>query len=140
MRSIGGRWRSTMWPMTCARMTPVSMAPARSIGRQACLASRPQATVTIRTMIGRPMGPKMIARMIMMMVVGSARRVRSQVRTGSSAAVLQDSGEDYREQHGARDHQDDGGPVEIPARRHAHEALLHDELFVEGPPPSLGFA
>ena len=75
-------------PMIWARMTPVSMAPASTIGRQACLASSPQATVNTRMMIGRPMGPKTMARMIMMVVAGSPRSATSPERTGSSTALM----------------------------------------------------
>ena len=140
MRSTGGRWRPMVRPMIWARITPVSMAPARSIGRQACLASRPQATVTTRTMIGRATGPKTIARMIMIVVSGSERRVRSQERTGSSPAV---SPSCWRTP--ARIAKNSTAPrimrptavryrfVPVPL---AHVAFFHDELVVEDPPPA----
>ena len=55
------------------------------------------------------------------------------------AVVLEDARQDDHEQHETCDHQTDGGAVEVPARRLAHVSLLHDELLVEGPPPSLRF-
>ncbi len=70
--------------MICDTITPVSMAAARTMGRQACLAANPQATVTTSTMMGKATGPKITARKIITPVSVSERMPSSQSRIGSS--------------------------------------------------------
>ena len=53
-----------------------------------------------------------------------------------SRALLEDSGKDREEQHGANNREADRYPVQVRPVLLAHVAFLHHELVVEDPPPA----